>query len=178
MKSIKLEQVTEEISRALDQMNKEIVHSSPPVRPRPGKPWWVMTKEKETPAQRREAHIVKGTASFFTGIALMIFLYYFTSTLVLKIPPEWIAQIPFELEPVVRIAWLIGLIPTLSGLGRITAGLLISPTPARAIDAETQSRSTIATDSAPQVLPESITEHTTELLDQKAPLRQTNEMKG
>jgi hypothetical protein len=46
----------------------------------------------------------------------MIFLYYFSVALVLKIPPEALTKIPFELEPVVRILWLAGLMPTLSGL--------------------------------------------------------------
>ena len=49
----------------------------------------------------------------------------FAGALVLKIPPETLAKIPFELEPVLHVAWLVGLIPTLAGLGRIIAGTLI-----------------------------------------------------
>lgn len=122
MKNLKLEHVTEEVSQAMDQMNNEIVRSTndlPPHKPR--WPWW---KEK-TPEQRRERHIVKGTISLFSGTGLMIFLYYLTGALVLKLPPDIVAQAPFEIDPVVRILWLVGLIPALSGLGRIIAGLTI-----------------------------------------------------
>jgi hypothetical protein len=44
---------------------------------------------------------------------------------VLKLPPEWIIQVPFEIEPVVRVLWWFGLVPILSGVGHILAGLLI-----------------------------------------------------
>src|SRR5713226_3045570 len=81
MKNFKVEQVTEEISRALDQMNKEIVHSSDD--PTPRKPWWLEGKKQKTPEQRRERHIVKGTVSLFWGTGLTIFLYYLSSALVL-----------------------------------------------------------------------------------------------
>ncbi|MGH9905752.1 MAG: hypothetical protein ACRD8U_09250, partial [Pyrinomonadaceae bacterium] len=63
----------------------------------------------------------------FSGTALMIFLYYLTGALVLKLPPDVIARVPFEIDPVVRIAWLVGLIPAMSGLGQIIAGLAIRP---------------------------------------------------
>ena len=174
MKSLKVEHVTEEVSHALDQMNKEIVRSSPPSKP--GRPWWLWMKHDETPEQRREKHIVQGTISLFSGVALMIVLYYFCGALVLKLPPEWLAKIPFELEPVVRIFWLIGLIPTLSGLGRITAGLLIRPRQVGNIAAATQSQQSIAAKSAPKGLPGRITEHTTELLDREVPPSRTNEV--
>lgn len=122
MKNLKLEHVTEEVSRALDQMNTEIVRSTNDL-PRQ-KLHWPRRKEK-TPEQRRESQIVKGTISLFSGTGLMIFLYYLTGALVLKLPPEIVAQAPFEIDPVVRILWLIGLIPAMSGLGRIIAGLTI-----------------------------------------------------
>lgn len=123
MKNLKLDQVTEEVSSALDQMNREIVRSSGELI---HEPTWHKKKEK-TPEQRRENHIVKGTISLFSGTALMIFLYYLTGALVLKLPPDVIARAPFEIDPVVRIAWLVGLIPAMSGLGQIIAGLAIRP---------------------------------------------------
>src|SRR5918992_2880350 len=123
MQSMKAEHSTEEVSQALDQMNKEIVHSFPKIEVKTLK----KKEPKETSEQRRENHIVKGMVSLFAGIGLMIFLYYFSAALVLKIPPEVLARIPFEVEPALRMLWLVGLIPTLSGLGRITAGLLIRP---------------------------------------------------
>lgn len=180
IKSMKVEHVTEEVSRALDQMNTEIARSTPASKPakKPKKHSPLQVQEDETPEQRRENHLVKGTISFFTGIALMIFLYYFASAIVLKIPPDQLARIPFDLEPLIRTAWLIGLIPTLSGLGRITAGLLISPAPVRSIDVATpESQQIVDKAPEPQALPESITEHTTEMLERKLPLRQTNEIK-
>ncbi|HWN09971.1 MAG TPA: zinc ribbon domain-containing protein [Pyrinomonadaceae bacterium] len=86
MKSLKIEQVTEDISRALDQMNKEIVHSSDDVMP--NKPWSVGGKEEKTAQQRREKHLVSGSISIFSGIGLMIFLYFLAGVLVLKLPPS------------------------------------------------------------------------------------------
>src|SRR5438094_10334200 len=84
VKNIKVDHVTEEVSRAFDRMNKEIVkHSGQlPV----GQPWW--RKYKKTARERREEHITKGIVSMFSGAGLMVFLYYLSSALVLKLPPE------------------------------------------------------------------------------------------
>lgn len=152
-------------------------HAPPPAR-----------KEVEAPEVRelrRENHLVKGTVSLFTGVGLMIFLYFFTAALVLKIPPDVLAKIPFEIEPVARMIWLIGLIPVMSGLGRITAGLLVRPS-RRAIDGpapeplpEAEPRRIEAREPAQSVAtgpardftaspPRSVTEGTTELLDREA----------
>jgi hypothetical protein len=187
MKSMHIEHVSEEITRALDQMNKEIARSSPSKihqeiarHAHPGaqnKPWWLEMKDSRTPEQRREHHIVKGTVSFFSGIALMVFLYYLSASLVLKIPPEQLAKIPFDLEPVVHIIWLFGLIPTLSGLGHIIAGMLVRPTHARSIDAAPPKPQTLAPEPEFKGAGESVTEHTTEILDWKVPVGQTNEIK-
>ncbi len=56
-----------------------------------------------------------------------MFLYFLSAALVLKLPPDVIAQIPFEIDPVVKIIWLFGLLPATSGIGHIIAGLLIRP---------------------------------------------------
>ena len=45
-----------------------------------------------------------------------------------------IARIPFEIDPVVHVIWLLGLIPMLSGLGHILAGLSIRPDPVRPVE--------------------------------------------
>ncbi len=123
VKNLKIDHVTEEVSRALDRMNKEIVNHAP--KRMPGTPWW--QKHKKTPQERREEHITKGTISLFSGIGFTIFLYYFSAALVLKLPPDFLAKIPFEVEPLVGIIWLLGLIPLLSGFWHIVAGLLIRP---------------------------------------------------
>ena len=159
MKSIKVQQTTDEISQALEQMNKEIALNFSTMGE--VRSLGSLTKQ-ETLEQRRENHIVKGTASFFSGIALMIFLYYFSAALVLKIPPEKLARIPFELEPVLRIIWLIGLLPALSGIGRIVAGLLIKP--ARLKDPKDGVQSDSLAQGSPGELTGSVTEGTTELL--------------
>ena len=167
MQGMRSEQTSEEVSLAMDQMNKELVDSFPAsgasVR-------ILRRKEKETPAERRENHIVKGTISLFTGVALMIFLYYFSAALILKIPPEALAKIPFELEPVVRMLWLIGLIPALSGMGRIIAGFLIRPSrEAVALKSAGQPEQFAQPSAEAELAPASVTERTTNLLDRKAP---------
>ena len=161
MGSIKIEHTTDEISNALEQMNREITRNfstatnTSPVG---------LRRKEESPERRRENHIVAGAASLFSGIALMIFLYYFSAALVLKIPPEKLAKLPFELEPVLRIAWLVGLMPTLSGLGRIMAGLLIRLPQGREIDTVGGSGGAPLLTSTPESPPGSVIESTTELL--------------
>ena len=189
VKNLKVEHVTEEVSRALDRVNSEIVRTR---QGRSGKPWW--SKWKKTPEERREDHIVKGTVSLFSGAGLTIFLYYFTAALVLKLPPDWSRAVPFEIEPVVRMLWLFGLVPMLSGAGHIVAGLLIRPSaagsleaaaaypphlfePARQFDVPEQSgipeRQPAITDrSGLENIPASVTENTTNLLDPIPPPRE------
>ncbi len=126
VKGLKVEHVTEEVSRALEKMNSEIAKISPEQRRhRPGP--WIQFGKKKTAEERREEKITKGIISMFSGVGLMIFLYFLSAALVLKLPPDVIAKIPFELDPVVRMIWLFGLIPTLSGFGHILAGLTIRP---------------------------------------------------
>jgi hypothetical protein len=174
VKNLKVEHVTDEISRALDRMNQEIARTSPEEK-KLAKPRW--RRREKTAEERREEHIVKGTVSMFSGIGLALFLYYFSAAVVLKLPPEWISQIPFELGPMVHALWLIGLVPALSGFGHLVAGLLIRSTPTRMIDAPAPPAPTIPQRSSPQGLPGSVTEHTTNLLDPtglEAPLDRTD----
>jgi hypothetical protein len=139
MKSLKIQQVTDDISRALDQMNQEIVDNSgslgKTIKPQSleemieNRYQKRRGKKEKTAAQRRESHITHGLVSFFSGIGLMTFLYFLSSALVLRLPEQILADVPFEIDPVVRIVWLVGLIPTLTGIGRILAGLSIRPEP-------------------------------------------------
>ena len=156
VKSLKVDQVTEEVSRALDRMNQELTEISPETKSQKKKieerPWFKL--RKKTAAERREKHITSGIVSLFSGAGLTIFLYYLSAALVLKLPPHIINDIPFEVEPVLRIIWSVGLIPSLHGLGNIVAGLLIRPEP-RALEEPT----------APiNPRPDSVTENTTQLL--------------
>jgi hypothetical protein len=177
MKSLKVDQVTEEVSRALEHMNKEIANIAPEAKEvAQKKDWhnnpWIKIPKK-TPAERRERHLTKGVVSVFSGAGLTLFLYYLSAALVLKLPPHIVAQIPFEIDPVVRMIWLFGAIPMLSGFGHIVAGLLIRPNryelphPEEAkpeqIEFPRPSMAKVTTS-----IPPSITEHTTELLEEKS----------
>jgi hypothetical protein len=159
------EHVTEEISGALEKMKEEIALSSDDPKPQK-KPWWQL-REKKSPQRRREDHRVKGTISFFSGIGLTIFLYNLAGALVLKLPPEVLAKIPFELQPVVHALWTLGFIPILSGLGHITSSFFIKSEPVQRqeLPPTNPPNALIETDTSyrPPVA-RSVTEGTTELL--------------
>src|SRR5689334_3337102 len=125
--NFKVDHVSDEVSGALDRMNQEIARISPESEERKHRKAWIEFPKRKTPAEKREDHISKGVVSLFSGVGLTIFLYYLTAALVLKLPPHMIAEVPFEINSVVRVIWLFGLIPTLSGVGHILAGLLIRP---------------------------------------------------
>jgi len=155
IKGLKVDHVSDEVSGALEKMNQEIARISPESKRELGRPR-ISFGKKKTPAEKRENHISKGVVSLFSGVGLTVFLYYLSAALVLKLPPEIVAQIPFELDPVVKTIWLLGLLPVTSGVGHIIAGLLIRPRPEP------------LQLNQPQVVsptPISITDHTTNLLD-------------
>jgi hypothetical protein len=192
--NIKIAHVTDDVSRALDKMNREIArsHEGPMRR----QSWSRHERKPKTAEQRREGHLTRGFVTMFSGIGLSTFLYFLGHNLVLKLPPEAIAQIPFELSPVIHVLWLVGLIPTLSGLGRIIAGLSIRPEPARQIEFPGDSPLRIdppapafdqqpinrgpyqdeLTVAAAREAPASVTDRTTNILERKIPGRQTDEM--
>jgi hypothetical protein len=161
MKRLTPDEVTEDISRAMDEMSKEMVRDTDKLGLQ--KPWKFPGRRKKTAAERREKHLVTGVISIFSGIGLAIFLYYLTGALVLKLPADVVAQIPFEIDPVVRILWLFGLMPALTGVGHLLAGLMIRPDPAEQIAAEKPVPQ--LQESEPRPTPTSITERTTNLLD-------------
>lgn len=164
MKNLKVEQVSEEISRAMDEMNQEIVRSSDDATP--NNPWWLEGKKKRSAEQRREKHLISGTISLFSGIGLAIFLYYLAGAMVLKLSPDFIARVPFEIEPVVRMLWLVGLMPALSGVGHIIAGLLIRSDPPAQPGASTITKE-LSEKGSPRAAPASITDRTTNILNRK-----------
>ena len=194
VKSLKIEKVTDEVARAMEKMNQEIARSSAEHR---RKSRW---RKEKTAAQRRERHLTKGTIKLFWGGGLSVFLYFLSHALVLKLPPDLVASIPFEIGPVVRVLWLIGLIPMLSGVGHIIAGLTIRSEPAvraepekqiefpepsplrleREIDHEAFSQDRYPdelTVAAPREPRASVTDRTTNILEHKIPARQTDEIK-
>ena len=122
MKKFNVEEVSEEISTALDQMHQEMVKDSGTlvaIKP------WKKAKTPPTAQERREKHITHGLISLFSGIGLMIFLYFLSDSLVLRVPEDIRAQAPFDIDSAVKIIWLVGLMPALTGVGRILAGLSI-----------------------------------------------------
>jgi len=161
VKSLKVEHVTEEVSKALETMNHEIAEMSPPTKEhRP----FIEFRKRKTPEERREANITKGVVSLFSGVGLMIFLYYLSAAMILKLPPDVVAKVPFEIEPVMRIIWLFGLLPTLSGVGHIIAGLLIRPARFRQLETANANEHRLASGAVPTTSPASVTENTTNLL--------------
>jgi len=197
VKNFHVEHVTDEISGALDKLNEEIMRSSDESKAERAKrkrerqrrieserPFWI--REKKTPERRREEHRVKGTVSFFSGIGLTIFLYNLAAVLVLKLPPDVLGKIPFDVQPLVHVLWTLGLIPTLSGLGHFAASFFIRSTPlhnldemnAESLDSQTPllqpvlaSPAQVQTGVTAQAAPSSVTEHTTELLVSEAARR-------
>ena len=184
VKNFKIEKVTDEVSRAMERMNKEIVRSAND--PKPSKPWWLEGKKK-TAEERRERYLTRGMIKLFWGGGLTIFLYFLANALVIKLPPDMIARIPFELDPVVRVLWLVGFIPMLSGVGHIIAGLSIRREPTREVEAAEPAplridppadgslyASEVAVDTSREA-PASVTDRTTNILD-RDPARQTSEV--
>lgn len=140
------------------------------------RPNWLNLRRKKTPAERREQHITKGVVSLFSGAGLTTFLYFLSSALVLKLPPQVIDQIPFEVAPVVRVIWLLGLLPATAGLGHILAGLLIRQGPEpqpQQIDQVVSPPRELKDQPITHPIPISITDHTTNLLDERQKKAQT-----
>lgn len=160
--------VGEDISRAMEKMNQELAQmvGEKPAKQAKQTEQRVSRRRKKTPAERRENHITSGVVSLFSGVALTIFLYYLSGALVLKLPPDVIAKIPFEIGPVVKVIWLLGLLPTFTGVGHILAGLLIRPRPENELDQPNHPTRNL-TEGEPSTAgaPASVTERTTNLLE-------------
>jgi hypothetical protein len=157
--NFKVDHVSDEVSGALDRMNQEIARISPEAERREHRRSWIEFPKRKTPAEKRENHISKGVVSLFSGVGLTVFLYYLSAALVLKLPPHILEQIPFDVDPVVNILWLLGLLPVTTGVGHIIAGLLIRPQRELAQSQPPQIDQVVSTP------PISITDHTTNLLD-------------
>jgi hypothetical protein len=177
MNSLKVDHVTEEVSRALDHMNQELAKipskSSPKSKSRSREEQrpWISLRKKKTAAERRENHITKGVVSLFSGVGLTVFLYFLSTSVILKLPPEIVAKIPFEVMSVTRIIWLLGLLPVTSGLGHILAGLLIRPDrePQPQFDQVVSPPRELTDRPLTNPIPVSVTDHTTNLLDDRIP---------
>jgi hypothetical protein len=167
VKSFKVDHVTEEVSRALDHMNQEIAQISPQPKSKAERRYSINLRKKKTAAEKRENHLSKGVVSLFSGMGMMVFLYFLSTALVLKLPPHIIDQIPFEVDAVVKIIWLFGLLPATAGLGHIIAGLLIRPErqPPPQLDRATSPPRELSDRPLSNPVPTSVTDHTTNLLE-------------
>jgi len=170
VKNFKVDHVTEEVSRALDHMNEEIAQISPQSKSKRERRYSFNFRKKKTAAEKREDHLSKGVVSLFSGMGMTVFLYFLSTALVLKLPPNIVEQIPFEIDSVVKIIWLLGLLPATTGLGHIIAGLLIRP------ERQPQAQHLREVVSPPRELsdrplanpvPTSVTDHTTNLLERE-----------
>jgi hypothetical protein len=173
VKGLNVDQVTEEVTRAMERVGQELAEISPQEKPhrrdrhsRHDRRPIINLRKKKTPQERREDKITKGIVSMFSGAGLTIFLYFLSAAMVLKLPPDVIAKIPFEIDPVVRALWWVGFIPMLSGVGHILAGLCIRPRPDRELEASfTPPRDLDEGEPTKVSAPASVTERTTNLLE-------------
>lgn len=137
---------------------------------------WLDLRRKKTAAERREQHITKGVVSLFSGAGLTTFLYFLSTALVLKLPPHIVDQVPFEIAPVVKVIWLLGLLPATAGLGHIIAGLLIRPQSEpqpQQIDHVVTPPRELGNQPITHPIPLSVTDHTTNLLEERHKKAQT-----
>jgi hypothetical protein len=185
--NIKIEKVTDEVSRAMERMNQEITRSSADHRRRS------RVRKEKTAAQRRERQLVKGIVQLFWGGGLTTFLYFLAHALVLRLPAEFYEKVPFEIAPVVRVLWVIGLIPMLSGVGHILSSFAIRSDPPKEIEFPESSPLKIeadhypaaapasphvddyATTVSPREAPPSVTDRTTNILEHQTRISQSKQ---
>lgn len=184
MGNMKLDDVSEQVGRHLETINESLKsanrETSKSVRETSlSLPDWrseqKSAKKVRSAADRRAKLLAEGFPSLFIGIAMMILLYVFGDSLVLRIPPDRAARIPFDVAEAAKVAWLLGLIPTLSGLGKLVAAGFIRGTPDVTREAEAQPAQLAPPPEAIpfelQDAPPSVTEHTTARLGEHAPGR-------
>jgi zinc ribbon protein len=147
---------------------KEIVNSLK-VESQKNRHHWLNLRRKKKAAERREQHITKGVVSLFSGAGLATFLYFLSTVLVLRLPQHVVDQVPFEIAPVVKVIWLLGLLPATAGLGHIIAGLLIrqgpEPQPEQIDQVVTPPRELKDQPITHPIPISSVTDHTTNLLE-------------
>jgi hypothetical protein len=204
VKNLKIEKVTDEVARAMEKMGQEISHTAGDHRE------WIRAKSRDeirhelrrrrkekTAEQRQEHFLTRGFVTMFSGIGLGVFLYIIGHSVVLTLPPDQIAKIPFDLPSLLHVLWLIALIPTLTGFGRILAGLSIRPERTSQIKTSderplridepaqspfvstppfTRSQDNEATIFATRHQPDSVTDRTTNILEHQVQPRETDEI--
>lgn len=176
----KVAHVAGEVSRAMSKMNQDFARSSAEQRRRSR---W---RKEKTPEERRERHLTRGFIKFGWGAGLSIFLYSVFRAVDLHLPPDVVASVPFAIDPVVRVLWTIGLIPMLSGVGHIVAGLMIKPRAAKQTEITEGAPLTIdspdlTNQNDPELTrvgvrepPASVTDRTTNILDRDVSWQKSN----
>jgi hypothetical protein len=175
VQNLKVERVTEEVSRAMEKMNQEIARSTSAPRHKPRR------RKEKTAAERCESLLTRGLIKLGWGSGFSIFLYFFLNSIVLKLNPDIINKVPFQIESVVHVAWLIGLIPVMSGLGHIVAGLTIKSKPEPVKEIEFSEDPPLRIDAPPpepvlsvpglREAPASVTDRTTNILNRDQTIR-------
>ena len=183
--NIKIAQVTDEVTRAMEKVKAEIartsgdqgelMHRKQREEYRRALRW---KRKEKTAEERRERHLTRGAIKFFTGGGLSIFLYVLFHSIQLHLPPDVVAATPFAIDPVVRSLWAFGFIPMLSGVGHIIAGLSIRSRPGHAIESPADAPLRIDSEMSPapaydpqatvataREAPASVTDRTTNILD-------------
>ena len=118
---VQLDSISEQVGRSLEQVQTEIekgVRSARDLKSDMRSSWL----KRKSPEERRAKLIETGFTSFFSGIALSILLYFVSTNVTFHIPPDVVAKVPFDIDQMIRLAWLFGLIPTMAGVGRIIGG--------------------------------------------------------
>jgi hypothetical protein len=124
VKNLKVEKVTDEVARAMEKVKQEIAHTAEDHRDWHREKAGRKRKEK-TAEQRREQHLTRGFITLFSGVGLTLFLGFVGHALAGTFPPPLIDGRPFDLDSLLKTAWVIGLLPAFTGFGHIIAGLTI-----------------------------------------------------
>jgi len=171
MGNLKLDEVSEQVAQHVESIGREVERSvrekKEGARRRHGHGWpW----RKRTPEERRASLFEKGFGSLFGGIGFMVLLYVVGHFVQLRIPPEVYLKVPFDLDQAIHLAWLLGLVPTLTGLGQVAAAFMIHGTSTPEVEAKPDTAPLLEATSAEAFHepPPSVTEHTTRQLDYEA----------
>jgi hypothetical protein len=172
MGNLKLDEVSAQVAEHVETIGREVERSvrektdEARRRHRHRRP-----REKKTPEERRNQLFEKGFSSMFGGVGFMVLLYVVGHFVQFRIPPDVYLQVPFDLDQAIRLAWLLGLVPVLTGLGQVVAAFMIHGTStAPEVAAKPDTAPLLEATSAEEFAepPPSVTEHTTQQLDYEA----------
>lgn len=188
MGNVKLDEVSAQVARHIDSIGREVernVHHGRHGIEKAKEDW--RKHFRRTPDEQRAHLLGKGFGSFFSGIGLMIVFYFVARRVPFHFPPDVLEKFPFDVYAAIGMAWILGLVPALGGIGQIIGAFMI-PKSSRAettVAPEGTATSPLldATTAdelyADHVAPPSVTEHTTAQLDYDAvPRRERRSTRG